>query len=121
MEPQRLPITDQQKLPNATISMVLSIISFLCCCVSWGIGGMILSGIALFLVNKDTKLYAENPDLYDNFSQVKTAKIIAIIGLVIAALTLATVIFQIMSVGGWDAYMEQQGEAMKMLQEQFGN
>jgi O-antigen ligase len=121
IEPRRLPFTDQQKLPNATISLVLSIISFLCCCVSWGIGGVLLSGIALILINKDTKLYAENPDMYDNFSQVKTAKIIAIIGLVIGALTFVFIIFQIMSAGGWGAYMEQQQEGMKMLEEMFGN
>ena len=112
---------EQQKLPNATISLVLGIISFFCCCFSWGIGGMLLSGIALFLVKKDTKLYSENPDLYDNFSQVKTARIIAIIGLILGALTLLWIIFQIIQAGGWDAYMEKQQEAMDMLREMMGN
>jgi len=119
IEPQRLPFSDQQKLPNATISLVLGIISFIACCCTSGIGGLLLSGIALFLVNKDTKLYAANPDLYDNFSQLKTAKIIAIIGLVLSALAILMVIYQIMAVGGWDAYMEQQSEAMEMIQGMF--
>lgn len=60
---------EQQKLPNATTSIVLGSISFLCCCFSMGIGGLILSGIALFLTKKDEKLYAEQPDLYSNFNQ----------------------------------------------------
>ncbi|PQV46294.1 hypothetical protein CLV33_11091 [Jejuia pallidilutea] len=106
---------EQQKLPNATIALILGIISFIACCCSTGIGGLIFSGIALFLVKKDTKLYAENPELYSNFSQLKTAKTIAIIGLVLAALTLIWGVYQIMSVGGWDAYMEQQKEIFEQL------
>ena len=112
---------EQQKLPNATISLVLGIISFICCCFSWGIGGMLLSGVALLLTKKDTKLYAENPELYSNFSQVKTARIIAIIGLILGALTLLWIIFQIIQAGGWDAYMEKPQEAMDMLREMMGN
>ncbi|WP_400080126.1 CCC motif membrane protein [Winogradskyella sp. R77965] len=106
---------EQQKLPNATTSIVLGSISFICCCFSAGIGGIILSGIALFLAKKDENLYAQQPDLYSNFSQIKTAKIIAIIGLVIAALTLIWSIYSIYSVGGWEAYMEQQKEVYRQM------
>lgn len=106
---------EQQKLPNATTSIVLGSISFICCCFSAGIGGIILSSIALFLTKKDEKLYAEQPEIYSNFSQIKTAKIIAIIGLVIAALTLAWSIYSIYSVGGWEDYMEQQKEVYRQL------
>ena len=87
----------------------------LSCCCSAGIGGLIFSGIAFFLAKKDEKLYSEQPDLYSNYGQVKTAKIIAIIGLILGALSLIWSIYQIYSVGGWDAYMEQQQEAMKQL------
>lgn len=106
---------EQQKLPNATTSIVLGSISFICCCFSAGIGGIILSSIALFLTKKDKKLYAEQPELYSNFSQIKTGKIIAIIGLVIATLTLLWSIYTIYSVGGWESYMEQQREAMEQM------
>ena len=58
---------EQQKLPNATISLVLGIISFIACCCSMGIGGLLFSGIAFFLVKKDENLYAQNPELYSNF------------------------------------------------------
>ncbi len=107
---------EQQKLPNVTISIVLSIVSFLCCCFSAGIGGIILSGIALLLVNKDTKLYNQNPQDYSNFSTLKTAKILAIIGLALGVLTLIYTVFSIMQIGGWDAYMEQ----FKTIMEQYG-
>ena len=107
---------EQQKLPNVTISIVLGIFSFLCCCFSAGILGILLSGIALFLVSKDTKLYSQNPEGYSNFSTLKTAKIVAIIGLVLGVLSLIWTIYSVMQMGGWEAYMEQVSEMM----EQFG-
>lgn len=106
---------EQQKLPNVTIAMVLSIVSFLCCCFSVGIGGILLSGIALFLVNKDTKLYSENPEDYSNGNSLKTVKTIAIIGLVIGVITLLWSIYSIISMGGWEAYMEQNQELLEQL------
>ena len=106
---------DQQKLPNVTISIVLGIVSFLCCCFSAGLGGIIFSGIALFLTRKDEKLYKENPEGYSNFSQLKTAKIIAIIGPVLGILTLLWSIFTEISAGGWAEYMEQQKEIYEQL------
>jgi len=62
---------NQQKLPNVTIALVLGIISFLCCFCSSGLGGVLMSGIALFLTSKDGKTYAANPEEYSNFSQLK--------------------------------------------------
>lgn len=106
---------EQQKLPNATISLVLGILSFLCCCISSGLGGVIMSGIAFFLVKKDEKTYQENPEGYSNFSQVKTAKVIAIIGLVLGILALAISIWTIVQAGGWSGYMEQQQEMLEQL------
>jgi len=106
---------DQQKLPNVTIAMVLGILSYICCCFSAGIGGLLFSGIAFYLVRKDEKLYMENPDGFSNFGSLKTAKIIAIIGLVLGALALIMVIVQIASAGGWEAYMEQQKEIYEQL------
>jgi hypothetical protein len=106
---------EQQKLPNATIALILGIISFIACCCSAGIGGLLFSGIAMFLVKKDTKLYAENPDGYNNFGQLKTAKTIAIIGLILAVIAFLWSAYSIYSVGGWEAYMEQQKEVMEQM------
>ncbi len=106
---------EQQKLPNVTIAIVLGIVSFICCCFSAGIGGVLLSGIALFLVNKDTKLYSQNPEDYSNYSTLKTAKIVAIVGLVLGVVTLLWSIFSIVSMGGWEGYMEQNQELLEQL------
>ncbi len=106
---------EQQKLPNATPALILGILSFICCCFSAGIGGVIMSGIAFFLAGKDEKTYKAQPEIYSNFSQVKTAKIIALIGLILAILTLAWSAYQIIAAGGWDGYMEQQKEVYRQM------
>ncbi|MEL6916273.1 MAG: CCC motif membrane protein [Bacteroidota bacterium] len=107
---------EQQKLPNVTISLVLGIVSFLCCCFSAGTGGILLSGIAFFLTKKDEKLYRSNPEGYSNYSQLKTSKIVAIIGLVLGVISLLWTIYSIQKMGGMDAYMEQ----VRDMMEQYG-
>lgn len=99
---------EQQKLPNATLSLVLSILSILCCCLPYGLGGIILGGITLYLAKKDEATYLENPELYSNYGQIKTAKIIAIIGIVLGVLLLALSLY--LSFSGqdqvWEEYLE---------------
>ncbi|MBT8281503.1 CCC motif membrane protein [Muriicola soli] len=106
---------EQQKLPNVTIAIVLAILSYLCCCF-YGIPAIIMSGIGLFLVKKDEKTFLENPELYSNHSQLKTAKILVIIGLVLGILFLLYMIYSIYAMGGWEEAMRQSQEIM----EQFG-
>ncbi|SDS27050.1 hypothetical protein SAMN04515667_1794 [Formosa sp. Hel1_31_208] len=108
---------EKQKLPNATISIVLAILSFIACCCTSGIGGLILSGIALFLVKKDEKTYAEEPELYDNFNQVKTAKIIAIIGLVLSVIIFAIWLY-LMATGQYDEIMDNYMKMVEEMQQQ---
>lgn len=108
---------EKQKLPNATVSLILGILSFIACCFSWGFGGILLSGIALYLTNKDRKTFRENPENYDNYSQVKTARVIAIIGLILGILTLLLIIGSIIALGGIDAYYEYVEE----IQRQYGS
>ena len=50
---------EQQKLPNVTIALVLSILSFLCCCFG-GVPGLIMATIAFFLVRGDEKKLMQN-------------------------------------------------------------
>lgn len=107
---------EQKKLPNVTLAIVLGILSYLCCCFSAGLGGIVMAGIALFLTSKDEKLYRTNPEDYTNYSQLKTARIIAIIGLVLGVLSLIWTVYSVMQMGGWEAYMEQ----TKELLEQYG-
>lgn len=75
-----------QKLPNATLALVLAIIAYVACCFSYGLGGIVLSIIALVLANKDRKTYLLQPENYDNYGQVKTARILAIVALALSVL-----------------------------------
>lgn len=108
---------EKQKLPNAMISLILGILSFIGCCCTSGFGGVILSGIALFLAKKDEKKYAENPELYENFGQVKTAKLIAIIGLVLSAIVTLYVVY-LMTTGQYGEMMEQYQKMLEEMQQQ---
>lgn len=83
---------EKQKLPNAQAVLILGILSILTCCC-YGVIGLILGIIALVLAKKDTKLYAENPELYSNYSNIKTGKILAYIGIVLSAIYLIVNIY----------------------------
>lgn len=102
---------EQKKLPNVTIALVLAILSILCCCLPYGSGSIILGGIALFLIKKDTALLdtSEDPSSYSNSGQLKTAKIIAIIGIVIGIILCVLAIY-LAATGKdqvWVDYLEQ--------------
>lgn len=92
---------NQQKLPNATASLILGILAIVTSCC-YGFLGIILGAIGLVLANKDSKLYQQNPSLYDNFGNVKAGKILSIIGIVLGLLFLMYYVW-IFSVIGMDA------------------
>ncbi|HSD14026.1 MAG TPA: CCC motif membrane protein [Flavobacterium sp.] len=83
----------QEKLPNATPAIILGVLSIICC-LCYGFGA-ILGGIGLFLTNRDIKTYNGNPNRYSNLSNVKTGKVLCIIGIVLGLLWLALVIWMI--------------------------
>ncbi|MGK0387063.1 MAG: hypothetical protein ACI849_001683 [Patiriisocius sp.] len=78
---------EQQTLPNSKAILILGILSIpLCCC--YGIAGLAMGVIALVLAKKATALYLENPDEYIGIKNVKTGKVLAIIGIVLGVLML---------------------------------
>jgi len=89
---------NQQSLPNATAVLVLGIFS-LVACFCYGIPGIICGIIALVLYSKDKKLYLANPQLYNNYSNLNTGRILAIIGVVMGTLFLVFMIFYISIIG----------------------
>ncbi|WP_031425327.1 CCC motif membrane protein [Flavimarina sp. Hel_I_48] len=107
---------EQHKLPNTTISLVLGIISYIACCLTSGFGGLVLSGIALYLANKDLKAAQPDTSLYENFNTAKTAKIIAIVGLVLAAITAVISIVFIIIFGSVEA-VQAWAEEMQAAQQ----
>lgn len=107
---------EQQKLPNSTLILVFGILSILGCCF-YG-AGMILAIVALVLAEKANKLYAENPDGYTGIQNVKTGKILAIIGLILSAIYILLIIWAI-STFGWETMQDQELMQEKM-QEMMG-
>lgn len=107
---------EKQKLPNQTAIMILGITSFIGCCCTNGVLGLILAGIGLHLAKKDEKMYAENPDIYD-LGSLKTWKTINIISLVISAIFVLYLIY-LLATGKFAESMDQYEELMNQLQNQ---
>ena len=106
---------EQQKLPNATLILVFGIVSIVTCCC-YGIIGLIFGVIGLVLANKAMQLYAENPELYDGVKNVKTGKILCIIGIVLNVIYLLLSIWAI-SMFGWETLQDPQ--KMQEILEQY--
>lgn len=103
---------EKQKLPNQQAVMILGILSYIGCCCSNGIIGVLLSGIGIYLANKDEKLLAENPESYQPGS-LKTWKTINIVSLVVSSLFVLILIY-LVATGKYDDMQEQY---MQMLEE----
>jgi heme/copper-type cytochrome/quinol oxidase subunit 2 len=89
-----------QKLPNATAVLVLGILSIITC-LCYGIVGLILGIIALFLYKSDMKLYQANPSAYSNYSNLNTGRILVIIGIALNILSIIYFIY-IINMIGWE-------------------
>lgn len=104
---------EKQKLPNEKAVMILGLTSFVGCCCTSGLLGVILSGIGLYLAKKSEATYNENPEVYE-LGALNTWKIVNMVALVLSVLTLGYSIY--MKATGKD--IEQQQQLMEML-EQF--
>lgn len=102
---------EQQKLPNVTVILVLGIASIILCWC-YGVLGLILSAVALVLAAGSKKTYLQNPENYADFGALKTAKVIAIIGLVLNVIFLLLMIWMV-SVLGWDVIQSGDEELMR--------
>tara|TARA_R110002012_G_scaffold322105_1_gene555803 strand:- start:7922 stop:8260 length:339 start_codon:yes stop_codon:yes gene_type:complete len=108
---------EQQKLPNVTLIIVLSIASIvLCWC--YGILGLILSIIALILATLSNKAYKESPEIYSGIGTLKTGKILAIVGLILNILFIAFIIWFVMAIG-WDVLQSGDQQLMQERMEEF--
>lgn len=90
----------QKPLPNASVVLVLGIVSIVLC---WchGVIGLIIAIAALVLANKDMALYNQNPKMYtlSSYNNVKSGRTIAIIGLVLAGVFLFFMIIGLLFLG----------------------
>ncbi|WP_299254620.1 CCC motif membrane protein [uncultured Aquimarina sp.] len=101
---------EKQTLPNATLILVFGILSIVGCCC-YGILGLIFAIVALVLAKKATAMYTENPELYEGYNNVKTGKILAIIGLILSAIYLVFVVIMFATIG-YEGYMDMVREQM---------
>ncbi len=106
---------EKQKLPNSTLILVFGIISILTCCC-YGIIGLILGIVAIILANKATKIYIENPENYTGYANVKTGKILAIIGVILSAIYLITVVYFYATIGS-EGLEEMQRNWIEQMQQ----
>ena len=102
---------EKQKLPNANAVLILGILSLLGCCC-YGILGVILGVVALILAKKDMELYRAQPELYSNYSNLNTGRILAIIGLAISAVYMIIVIYMFATYG-LEGLQQMQMDAMR--------
>ncbi len=101
---------EQQKLPNSTAILIFGIVSIVSCCC-YGIG-IVFGIVALVMASNATKVYTASPELYSGYQNVKTGKILAIIGIVLSAIYLIYVIY-LYSTLGMEGIMQMNEELMK--------
>lgn len=77
---------NQQKLPNATAVLILGITAFVGCLCTYGVVGLILAIVGLYLAGKDEKLYRQNPEMYSDYGNLKAGKILSLISLIMSIL-----------------------------------
>lgn len=97
---------EKQNLPNATVSLVLGILSILTC-LCYGVLGLPLGIVAFFLGNKALKTNAENPENYKGSGNAKAGKIMGIIGVILNLIFLLTIVWLINKIG-WEAFQDQE-------------
>ena len=106
--------TERQQLPNATLILVFGTLSIVGCCC-WCVVGLVFGIIALIMAKRVTEIYNANPEMYTGFQNVKTGRILAIIGMILSGIALVANIVGLV-LFGWDGIQEMQREMM----EQYG-
>ncbi len=82
----------QQPLPGASTVLTMGIISIVGTIFCCGPFGAIFSIIALVKAKTANQLYLQNPESYTDYSNVKTGKILAYVGLALSLVYLILVI-----------------------------
>ena len=88
------------ELPNATVVLVLGIVSIVTCCC-YGVVGIICGIISLVLAKSATTLYVSNPEKYTegSYKNMTAGKICAWVGIILSALYLFFTIWIFATIG----------------------
>lgn len=100
---------EKQKLPDEIAVMLLGLLSFVGCCCTNGFGGIILSGVGIYLAQKSEKLLITYPDVY-KMGDMKAWKIVNYVGLAISIVYALLYIF--LKVTGLDETILEMQEEM---------
>ncbi len=103
---------EKRELPNSTLILVFGILSIIGCCC-YGFAGVIFGIIALVMSNRAIEIYNADPELYTGYQNVKTGRILAIIGLVLSALSMISTIVAIFTLGGLEGIQQMQEEILR--------
>lgn len=103
---------ERRLLPNSTLILVFGILSIIGCCC-YGAVGIVFGIIALIMSKKATEIYNENPDMYVGYQNVKSGRIMAIIGIVLSSLTLVLYIVAFIVYGGLEGIEAAQDELLR--------
>ena len=100
----QMPMGMPQQVPNATASLVLGIISIPTCVIcyfSFGIVGLTCGIIAIVLGSKASKVYQENPSIYNvsSYNNAKAGRICGIIGVILNAILFLILIIYLIAAG----------------------
>ena len=106
---------ERQQLPNSTLILVFGILSIIGCCC-YGLVGLIFGVITLVLAKKASDTYAQNPEMYIGYQNVKTGKTLAIIGVSLSVIYIVILVVGLVMFGGIEGVQEMQKEMM----EQYG-
>ena len=102
MEPNDILHNNQPKepLPNATIALVLGILSLVFCFI-YGVPGLIIGIVGLVLANKDRKLYNLNPSQYtpNSFTNSNAGRVCSLIGIILSSIYVIIILIIIMVIG----------------------
>lgn len=105
----------QESLPNSGLVLTLGILSIpFCCCFPISLP---LGIIGWVMGNKGVSKYNQNPNAYtrSSYSNLSAGRVTAIVGVVLTVLYLTMAIYNIIQLGGLEAYME----TVKEMAEQY--
>lgn len=106
---------EKRELPNSTLILVFGILSIVGCCC-YGILGVVFGIIALIMSKRAMEIYYADPELYIGYQNVKTGRILAIIGLVLSSLSVIASVISLIFFGGFNAW----ADAMEHIARQYG-
>ncbi|MFD1096206.1 CCC motif membrane protein [Salegentibacter chungangensis] len=103
---------ERQELHNSTLILVFGILSILGCCF-YGVLGIIFGIITLVMARRASRVYYTNPDIYTGYNNVKTGRILAIIGIVLSIIFFIFTIAAFIIYGGFEGIESMQEEILR--------